>query len=122
VTARSAAETAIFHGVDAASFKEQYYKQAKKLIIHDNIYGRLLFFLNDKISSVPLLTQAHLSLAKKKNRLGSAEKVRKILWNMFTGNIPYRDIFKISLSPKLLISLLSETIILLTHKIFDIKK
>lgn len=122
LTARLAAETVIFHGVDASSFSGWYYKRAKKLITHDNIYGRLIFFLNDIISSVPLLTQSHLSLAKKRSRSDSAEKVRLILWNMFTGNTPYRDIFKMSISPKLLISLSFRTIVLLTKKIIKIKK
>jgi flavin-dependent dehydrogenase len=121
-TARLAAETAIFHGVDASSLREWYYKRAKKMIIHDNVYGRFLFFMNDFISSIPLLTQAHLSLAKKHNRSGSPEKVRLILWNMFTGNLPYRDIIKISLNPKLQLSLLFKTIVLFAQKIFRIKR
>ena len=87
------------------------------MIIRDNTYGRLLFFINDFISSVPILTQSHLSLAKKQNQTGPPQKIRLILWNMFTGNISYRDIFKTSLDLKLQISLLLNALILLTKKI-----
>jgi flavin-dependent dehydrogenase len=105
ITARLAAETAFSSGIDGSSFSSSYHKQAKKLIIHDNYYGQFLFLVNDIISSVPLLTQSHLSLAKQKGDKNSSEKLRSILWNMFTGNISYRDIFKISLDIKLQISL-----------------
>jgi flavin-dependent dehydrogenase len=120
LTAKLAAETAIFSGVDALSFKKHYYKQAKKLIINDNIYGRLLFHVNDIISSIPVLTQSHLSLAKKQSHTGPPQRIRLILWNMFTGNIPYRDIFKSSLNFKLQVSLMFNALILLVQKIMNI--
>jgi flavin-dependent dehydrogenase len=116
LTARLAAETAIFYGVDAASFKGYYHRQAKRQIIRDNAYGRLLFSISNLISSVSILSQAHFKLAKKKQKSGPPEKIRSILWNMFTGNIPYRDIFKISLNLSLHLSLLSNTLVLLVGK------
>jgi len=117
ITARLAAETAFSLGIDASSFSKSYYKRAKKQIIHDNYYGQFLFWINDLISSVPLLTQSHLSLAKHKGYKDSPKKIRAILWNMFTGNIPYRGIFKNSLDFKLQISLLLNTFRLLFTKL-----
>jgi len=106
ITAELAAETAFISGIDASSLSSSYHKRAKKLIVHDNYYGQFLFLINDFISSIPLLTQSHLSLAKQKKDKDSPKKIRSILWNMFTGNIPYRDIFKISLDIKLQIFLI----------------
>jgi flavin-dependent dehydrogenase len=117
VTARLAAETAFCSGIDAASFSSSYYKRAKKLIVHDNYYGQFLFSLNDIISSIPLLTHSHLSLAKQKQDKDSPRQIRSILWNMFTGNIPYREIFKITFDLKLQITLLLNTIKLLLEKL-----
>jgi flavin-dependent dehydrogenase len=117
ITAKLAAESAFYTGISASSFSHSYYKQAKKLIIKDNTYGQLLFSINDMISSIPLLTESHLSLAKRKPHKGSSRKLRLILWNMFTGNIPYKDIFKIALDIRLQISLLFNTIILLFQKL-----
>jgi len=116
LTAKLAAETAIFYGVSSSLFKKYYFKQARKMIIRDNTYGRFLFFINDLISSVPILTQAHLSLAKRPCKIGSPQKIRQILWDMFTGNISYREIFKTSLDLKLQISLLFNALILLIKK------
>jgi flavin-dependent dehydrogenase len=103
LTAKLAAETAANFGIDAHSFTVHYCKQIKEQIINDNFYGRILFSLNDLISSAPLLAQTHLSLAKKKGSRAS-NKLRSILWNMFTGNAPYKEIFKTSLNIKLQLS------------------
>lgn len=116
ITAQLAAETAFGTGIGAFSFSHSYYKQAKKLIIKDNYYGQFLFSINDMISSIPLLTQSHMSLAKRKTNKGSSKKLRLILWNMFTGNIPYKDIFKIALDIRLHTSILFNTISLLFQK------
>lgn len=112
ITAKLAAEAALYYGIDSSSFLTHYYRQAKKSIIHDNYYGQLLFLMNDIISSIPLITQSHFSLTKTKNN-ASSKKLRLILWNMFTGNVSYKDIFKISLDFKLQTSLLYNTISLL---------
>jgi flavin-dependent dehydrogenase len=117
ITAQLAAKSAFCSGIDASSFSDSYFKQAKKLIIKDNTYGQFLFSINDVISSIPLLTQSHLSLAKRKPSKGPPKKLRSILWNMFTGNIPYKDIFKMTLDIRLQISLLFNTISLLFQKL-----
>ncbi|NIO48604.1 MAG: hypothetical protein GTN73_04080 [Candidatus Aminicenantes bacterium] len=119
ITAQLAAETAFESGIDAFSFSSFYYRRAKKLIVHDNYYGQFLFMINDFISSIPLLTQSHLSLAKQKEKKDSPKKIRSILWNMFTGNIPYRDIFKISLDIKLQMSLWLKALGLVFTKLKD---
>lgn len=122
ITAKLAAETAACRGIGTSSFSDHYYQRAKKLIIHDNYYGRFLFFMNDIISSIPLLTKSHLSLARKGKILYSSKKIRFILWNMFTGNIPYKEIFKISLDMKLQITMLLNTVNLLSVKFINFVK
>ena len=117
ITAKLAAESAVYYGVDSSSFSSYYFKQAKRLIIRDNYYGRFLFFMNDLISSVPLLTQSHLSLAECSQKKESSKKLRAILWGVFTGNIPYKDIFKIALDIKLQYALLVNTISLFIKKL-----
>jgi flavin-dependent dehydrogenase len=119
ITAQLAAETAFYSGIDASSFSSLYYKKAKKLIIHDNTYGQFLFWINDIISSIPFLTKSHLSLARQKQDKDSSRRIRSILWNMFTGNIPYRDIFKISMNLKFQIALLLNTVRLPFKKMKD---
>ena len=44
LTAQLAAQTAVFHGIDAGSFSTHYQAPAEKKIIRDNLYGRFLFY------------------------------------------------------------------------------
>lgn len=113
MTARLAAEAVFNRGVDAASLFSGYLEPARRQIIRDNFYGRALFRLNDGISSIPILARAHFDLAKKKNSRTAPRSIRFILWNMFTGEIPYRKIFARLLDLRLQSALFLNTISLL---------
>jgi len=116
-TAELAARAAVYHGIDARSFSAHYYRPAHKTIIQDNRYGRLLFFLNDALSAMPAMQRAHIDLAGEENGSKSARTLRSILWNMFTGNQPYKAIFKKALNPRFQVALLAQGIInLFSHK------
>ncbi len=117
LTAQLAAEASFKHGIDAKTLRTYYVKKAKKKIRNDNRYGRLLFKVNDIMSSSSILTQAHFAVAEKKDS-AAAKRMRSILWNMFTGNIPYKDIFKLSLNFRLQLSLLWTTMSLSIKNIF----
>jgi len=93
LTARLAAAAAFNRGVDAGSFAAAYYRPARALIVRDNLYGRILFRLNDLISSIGPLARSHISLAKRKSSGHASAQIQRILWSMFTGEVPYREIF-----------------------------
>jgi flavin-dependent dehydrogenase len=118
-TARLAAKAAVFSGIHRSAFKRAYYKKAKKYISRDNTFGRFLFMLNDLISRIPLLTRVHLTLLQREKTSYSSKKLKSILWNMFTGNIPYKEIFLMSLDIRLQLTILWTTIDLIFS---DIKK
>jgi len=125
ITAELAARASIFKGIDKTSLYQNYYLPAKKTIIRDNSYGRALFAINDCISSIPFLARYHIALAEKKDKKSSSKLIRKILWNMFTGNISYKEIFKMTLNLRLQGSLIAITITLIIKKLarlFTIKK
>jgi len=110
VTAQLAAQTVTESGVDSKSFSSVYLKRARRKIISDNHYGRLLLKINDIITSSLLLTRAQISLIKDKKRKNIAKKLRFILWNMFTGNISYKEIFKAAFDMKLQWALLKNIV------------
>lgn len=112
VTAQLAAWTAVFKGVGQNDWQENYHRLARQIIGRDNLYGRWLFHLNNLVCSVPLLTDIHFNLAKGSSGRNSpqTQRLRSILWNMFTGNIPYRQIFKNLLDLKLQIFILKESL------------
>jgi len=110
LTAELAAHTAVYHGIDARSFSGHYFRPAHKAIIKDNRYGRFLFSLNDALTTLPALQRAYIDLAGEENHTEPARRLRSILWNMFTGNQPYKAIFKKALNPRFQITLLAQGI------------
>jgi len=92
-TAKLAAETAFFDGISKSAFRRNYLSKAQKLIVRDNRYGRLLFSLNHFICKSELLTKVFSRVAEARNDSPEKGHLRFILWNMLTGNTPYRNIF-----------------------------
>jgi len=114
VTAQLAAEAAFNSGISESAFARDYLRKAKQTIIRDNFYGRLLFKVHDIVSQHRLLPQTYWLVARpceinesqteacqltisqgRPDRVddSTAQLARQILWNMITGNIPYRTIF-----------------------------
>jgi len=100
LSAKLAAE-AIFSRLPDKGPSQVYYRRARQLIVKDNFYGRILFRLNDFIASFRPLTYFHFSLAKRPANTFLSRKLREILWDMFTGEKPYRQIFKACFEPRL---------------------
>lgn len=109
-TARLAALAALERGIDARSLAEAYYRPARALIVRDNFYGRLLFRINDLISAVPPFVRAHMALARSQLFVQAASDIRRILWDMFTGDAAYREIFRRAVGLRLQAGLLISTL------------
>lgn len=109
-SARLAAQ-AIFENYSGKNSNKIYYHRANKLIIKDNFYGRVLFRLNDLIASFPPLTKFNLSLIRKTGETYLSRRLKEILWDIFTGEKPYRQIFRACLQPRLLWEILKFSII-----------
>jgi flavin-dependent dehydrogenase len=94
VTAQLAAEAAFNSGISESAFRRDYYRKAKRTIIADNLYGQLLFHVYDIASRYRLLAQTYYLVASADHRRDpTARLARRILWDAFTGNAPYRTIF-----------------------------
>ncbi len=117
VTARLAAEAVFRRGLDAGSLRQAFVVPARRLIARDNTYGRVLFRLNETLSAVPLLNQAHYSLAGGDAYRPATRRIRRLLWNLFTGSAPYREIFFAALDVRLPAALLRQTTQLLWKKV-----
>ncbi len=93
VTANAAADTAFHSGISESDFEKSYYRRIKKIIINDNFYGKIMFRINDLVAGSPLLSKVMFEIIHKELKAGTPSKMRDTLWNMYTGNIPYRSIF-----------------------------
>lgn len=105
-TAKAAATTAVFHGVSSADF-EKYYWPACKSIANDNSIGRFIFGVTHQIQHRRFARKAVLNMtASEQLKEGHQRRMSMILWDMFTGSAPYRDIFMRTLHPAYLTSFL----------------
>jgi flavin-dependent dehydrogenase len=116
VTAQLAAEAAFQAGVSAAALRKAYMGPVRRTLVRDNRYGRLLFKVHDVASRCSILTQSyHKVAASTRARDPVARLARRILWEMFTGNVPYRTIFCQGFDPRLQARLTGATLGLLAQ-------
>ena len=118
VTAQLAAEAAFNSGISELAFGKGYFRKAKQAIFRDNFYGRLLFKIYDIASRYRLLAQTYYLVAgSDRGDDPIAQLARQILWDAFTGNVPYRAIFLQGLDPRLQARLTKTTIGLVVERI-----
>jgi hypothetical protein len=96
--AKTVATTAVFQGVSAGHFRK-YYLPVYKSLIRDNYFGRYLFSVTDIYKSFRPLTRAMLAVVREEqSRRRDRRRFSTILWNMFTGNERYKNIFGTAMS------------------------
>ena len=98
-TARSAAVTAIFQGVSADDFRKYYWPVCQD-ISSDNRFGRTIYMIVSFIKKLPIAASAVVQMTKnEQNKKGRDRRMSMVLWDMFTGSAPYKDVFIRSLNP-----------------------
>jgi len=111
-TADFAARTIFYHGIDAAAFKKYYWHWSRKKYLFDNLYGKTLFFSSLFIRKSGRLSEIMLNVASGKwaTQNSNAVRLRKVFWNMFTGNAPYYYIFRDLLNVSLQLNLIKASL------------
>jgi flavin-dependent dehydrogenase len=104
---KAVAKTAVFQGVSKQHFHEDYLPVYKSLVT-DNLYGRFLFAVTDIFRKNRTLTKGMLGVVRKEQRSSSRRILSTILWNMFTGNERYKNVFPKSLDVRMHANLLTE--------------
>jgi flavin-dependent dehydrogenase len=108
-TAKAAARTAVFSGVSAEDFKRHYGPVYRSIAV-DNLFGRAIFEVVHAIKSLgPLLSGCLRMSEKEQTSPGEARRMSIVLWDMFTGSAPYREIFWRTLDPRFLARFLWES-------------
>ncbi|MGD8237680.1 MAG: hypothetical protein PVH68_03965 [Armatimonadota bacterium] len=99
VTAELAARTIIRHGVSRRAFEQHYEPACRRRIVRDNAYGRLLFAAHRAVQRRGRLLRAQLRLMGEDSPAG--ERLREVVWALFTGAQPYRSILRSALDPRI---------------------
>lgn len=110
ITAKSAANTSIFHGISKNHFKK-YFQPTCTRLKRDNNIGKFIFNLTSILQKSEVLKSALLKVVideQKKPR--DNRNLSSVLWDTFTGNVPYKNILLRLFNPKLIISLIQNII------------
>lgn len=104
-TAKAAALTAVLHGIAKDDFRD-YFAPTCNAITFDNAIGRAVFrgshlFQRFRFTRKTLLRMT----AREQQSATSPRRLSGILWDVFSGSAPYKDIMKRGLHPGLVAGL-----------------
>ncbi len=106
-TAKAAARTAVFSGISAKDFARRYLPDYRK-ISRDNLYGKYIFSVIHLAKHVSFSSKIIIeALIAESGKPAARQYMSTVLWDMFTGSAPYRDIFFRILRPGFLASYLA---------------
>jgi flavin-dependent dehydrogenase len=98
-TAKAAARAAVFEGISAEAFG-RHFGPVCRAIERDNVMGRLAFVFTRVVQRLRLARRTILRMTvDEQRRPGRLRRMSSILWDMFSGSAPYRDIFLRMLHP-----------------------
>ena len=109
-TAKAAATTAVFQGVSAEAFRWHFLPTCRDLA-SDNAIGKFIFAFTRVIQGLRFTRRGILRMVAKEQQAGGpTARMSGVLWDMFTGSAPYRDVFRRTLHPAYLARLVYETV------------
>ena len=103
ITGKTAASTAVFHGISRHDFRRWYQPVCLGLDM-DNRFGKLIFTITSVIQRSGVMKKGLRSMVlKEQEKTGKSRLLSPILWDTFTGSASYAFIFGKSLNPVFLI-------------------
>jgi flavin-dependent dehydrogenase len=105
-TAKSAASAAVFEGISADAFRK-HYGPACTALARDNAIGKLMFAGTTVFKLSRISRRAMLRMTRKEQgKPQGSRHMSSMLWNMFTGSAPYREILIGALHPAFITGLI----------------
>src|ERR671938_455030 len=102
VTARLAVDCVINHGVTARDFEKHFWRRCNRVFGRDNIYGRMLFEIYDRIFPHPLLAPVYFAVLRSERKLKKpGALLSNALLAAFTGDQSYKRILMRAMNPRL---------------------
>lgn len=98
-TSKAAAKTVAFEGVSKEDFRKHFWPICKS-IKNDNVLGKLTFMVVGLLKKAKFARSAILRMVSiEQNKEGSPRRMSNVLWDMFTGSAPYKEVFFRTLHP-----------------------
>jgi len=97
--AKAAAATAVLEGISREDFRRHFWPACRS-IINDNRVGKVIFAVTRLIQKQRCARRGILRMvAHEQERQGAQRRMSRVLWNTFTGSVPYWEIFLNTLHP-----------------------
>ena len=110
-TAKAAAKTAIFHGVSEEDFRRHFYPVCRALS-NDNRFGKVIYLAIRLIQNLRCTRRGVLQMTVREQKgKGVRRRMSGVLWDTFTGNVSYQEVFLRTLHPVFLGRLIAETVL-----------
>jgi len=111
-TAKAAATTAIFEGISAGDFKRHYWPTCRAMET-DNFIGKAIFSVVRHMQKRAFARRAilHMVSGEQQGQASPEQGMSLVLWDMFTGSAPYREIFLRMLHPTFWVRFLWELLV-----------
>jgi flavin-dependent dehydrogenase len=110
-TAKAAATTAVLEGISAGDFWRHYRPTCRTIGI-DNVIGKVIFGVTNQIRKRRFSRRAVLRMVfREQQEEHRRPRMSLVLWDMFTGSAPYREILLRTLQPVFLASFLWHNVV-----------
>ena len=98
-TSKAAAKTAVFAGISRADFEKGFWPECRTLTL-DNKIAKLIFGVTTLIQRLRFLRRGVLRMtAREQLDVGKNRLMSSVLWDVFTGSEPYKEILLRTFNP-----------------------
>jgi flavin-dependent dehydrogenase len=113
-TAKAAATTVAFAGVSAEDFKRHYWPVCRNISV-DNAIGKFVFAVNQILQRWRFSRRAvYRMTALEQQSKQVPRRMSEVLWDLFTGSAPYREVLVNTVRPGFLARFLWNLLVSLT--------
>ncbi|UCF37834.1 MAG: hypothetical protein JSU96_02915 [Acidobacteriota bacterium] len=98
-TAKAAATAAVFQGISKEDFKRSFWPACRKIEI-DNSIGKFVFAVNKQLQRTKVTRRTMLRMTRmEQTEGGPTQQMSTVLWDIFTGSAPYKEILLRTMKP-----------------------
>ena len=97
---KAAAKTVVHHGIAAEDFRRHFWPACKR-IDDDNSIAKVIFAVSGLIQKLRFLRRGVLRMTANEQRRRAARRhMSTVLWDLFTGSAPYKEVLSRSFHPE----------------------